>query len=360
MTIFLFFAGLILLIAGAELLVRGASEIALFAGLSKLVIGLTVVAYGTSFPELVVSSVASYVGEPDIAVGNVVGSNIFNILCVIGISAAIIPLYISRQIIRLDVPVMIAVAIIMFLFSLDGVISRFEGAFLTTMGFIYTWWIISSGKKESSEENSKDKDSEVSKEKRWKKLIFNIFLVLAGLTLLAFGSRWLVDGAVYIARALEVSELVIALVIVAAGTSLPELATSVVAAIKHERDIAVGNIIGSNIFNIVFVLGLSGLIASQPIRVSPAALKFDIPVMLAVSVACIPVFFTGKRIARWEGIVFIGYYIFYTVYLILTAREHYAVPLLNEIMLSFIVPLTVLTILLTLLHSIRKKEKVKK
>lgn len=360
MTIFLFFAGLILLIAGAELLVRGASEIASFAGLSKLVIGLTVVAYGTSFPELVVCSVASYAGEPDIAVGNVVGSNIFNILCVIGISAAILPLYVSRQIIRLDVPVMVAVSVIMFLFSLDGVITRLEGIFLTILGFIYTWWLVSSGKKESVAQNSEENHVEVQHEKNWKRLVFNIFLVIAGLVLLAFGSRWLVDGAVYIARALQVSELVIALVIVAAGTSLPELATSVVAALRQERDIAVGNIVGSNIFNIIFVLGASGIIASEPIRVSPAALKFDIPVMLAVSIACIPVFFSGERIARWEGFVFIGYYVFYTVYLILTAREHYAVPLLNEIMLSFIVPLTVLTILITLLHSVRKREHIKK
>lgn len=360
MTLFLFFAGLILLIAGAELLVRGASEIAAFAGLSKLVIGLTVVAYGTSFPELVVCSVASYAGQPDIAVGNVVGSNIFNILCVIGISAAILPLYISRQIIRLDVPVMIAVTLIMFLFSLDGSISRFEGAFLAILGFIYTWWLISSGKKESQIEEPEASESEPSSERKWERLVLNIFLVITGLVLLAFGSRWLVNGAVYIARALEVSELVIALIIVATGTSLPELATSVVAAMKHERDIAVGNIVGSNIFNIIFVLGMSGLIASEPLTVSPAALKFDIPVMLAVSLACLPVFFTGERITRWEGILFIGYYVFYTVYLILTAKEHYAVPFLNEIMLSFIVPLTVLTMLLTLLHSVRKKEKARK
>lgn len=360
MTIFMFFAGLILLIAGAELLVKGASEIAAIAGLSKLVIGLTVVAYGTSFPELVVCLVASYSGQPDIAVGNVVGSNIFNILCVIGISAVVLPLYISRQIIRLDVPVMLAVTVIMFLFSLDGQISRFEGAFLTILGFIYTWWLVTSGKKESLEEDQEALKNETSSEKKWKRLLINIFLVIAGLVLLAFGSRWLVNGAVYIARALEVSELVIALVIVAAGTSLPELATSVVAAMRHERDIAVGNIIGSNIFNIIFVLGMSGLIASDPIKVSPAALKFDIPVMLAVSLACLPVFFTGERITRWEGLLFIGYYIFYIVYLILTAKEHYAVPFLNKIMLSFIVPLTVLTILLTLFHSIRQKEKHRK
>lgn len=357
MTIILFIAGFVLLIAGAEFLVRGASKIATYAGLSKLVIGLTVVAYGTSFPELVVSSIGSITGQTDIAVGSVVGSNIFNILCVLGISAIILPLYISRDLIRLDVPIMIFVSVIMLLFSIDGVISRFESIFLLTLGFVYTWWVIKTGKKESKHEDFNSGEKKILMEKKWKSLSSSIFYVLIGLGLLIIGSRWLVNGAAYIARSMGVSELIVALVLVAAGTSLPEAATSIIAAIRKERDIAVGNLIGSNIFNIIFVLGFSGIVATDTIKISSAALKFDIPVMVAVSFACLPVFFTGERIARWEGAIFVGYYLAYTLYLVLTARQHSSLTIFNEIMLSFIIPLTLLTLLVTLLRSVRKKAK---
>jgi cation:H+ antiporter len=173
--------------------------------------------------------------------------------------------------------------------------------------------------------------------------------------MLVSGAQWLVEGAVAIARLLGVSELIIGLTIVAVGTSLPELATSVVAAIRRERDIAVGNAIGSNIFNILSVLGLTALVAPNGVAVSPAALNFDLPVMIAVAVACLPVFFNSYRIERWEGVMFLGYYVAYTAYLALAATEHEALPLFSSVMLWFVIPLTAVTLLVVTVRTLRAR-----
>lgn len=356
MTLLLFITGLILLVVGAEALVRGASRIAAALGVSPLIIGLTVVAFGTSAPELAVSFMSSLSGQSEIALGNVLGSNIFNVLFILGISALIAPLAVSQQLVRLDVPLMIGASILTFILGADGKIGRLDGMLLFSAFVAYTVFLIRKGRKEK-----KETDKERAKKFRYEKksakelLPLNGALVLLGLGLLVVGSRWLVEGAVSIARTFGVSELVIGLTIVAAGTSLPEVATSVIASIRGERDIAVGNAVGSNIFNIMVVLGVSGIFVPQGIDVSGAALRFDLPVMIAAAVACLPIFFTGHVIERWEGALFLGYYFAYALYLVLAATRHASIPAFGTAMICFVIPLTVLTLAVFTLRSIRKK-----
>jgi cation:H+ antiporter len=345
MAVLLFPLGLLLLVVGAEALVRGASRLASAVGISPLVIGLTVVAYGTSAPELVVSVTAGLAGQADIALGNVVGSNIFNVLFILGLSALIAPLVVSQQLVRLDVPLMIAVSLLTLLISLDGSIGRVEGILCVTGIIIYTLFLIRHSRKAGQGASNHQQDQP--------RTSATVLYIVGGLGLLVLGASWLVESAVTIAQLLGVSELIIGLTIVAAGTSLPEVATSIVATVRGERDIAVGNIVGSNIFNILMVLGLSGVVAPDGIHVSPAALHFDIPIMIAVAVACLPIFFTGQVIARWEGAVFLGYYIAYTLYLVLAAAEHAALAIFGAAMAWFVIPLTVLTLLLVTLRALR-------
>lgn len=355
MTGIMFVAGLVLLIVGAEWLVRGASRLAARVGISPLVIGLTVVAFGTSSPEMAVSVQSSLAGQADIAVGNVVGSNIFNVLFILGISAVITPLIVQQQLIRLDVPIMIGVSLITYFMSVDGVISRLEGALLFAGIIAYTAFLIIQSRKESKAvQDEYAQEFAAKQETGWKPWVINIGLVVLGLVLLVQGSNWLVDSAISIARWLGLSELIIGLTIVAAGTSMPEVATSITAAIKGERDIAVGNVVGSNIFNILAVLGLSGVVASNGLPVSAAAEAFDIPVMLAVAVLCLPIFFTGKLIARWEGWLFLFYYVAYTAYLILDSTDHNALPLFSSVLLYILIPLTLVTLAVSLFMDRRK------
>lgn len=351
----LFTAGLVLLIIGAEALVRGASRLAAIIGISPLIIGLTVVAFGTSAPELAVSVNSGLKGQADIALGNVIGSNIFNVLFILGVSAAITPLTVSRQLIRLDVPVMIGVSVLTLLFGLDGNIRRWEGGVLFSGIIIYTAFLIYQSRKERN--GKKDEFAIVygiSNGKSRRQWLINPLLIIAGLGMLVLGSRWLVDSSIIIAQALGLSQLVIGLTIIAAGTSLPEVATSVIASIRGERDIAVGNVIGSNIFNILSVLGLASLVSPNGIQVSGAALRFDIPVMIAVAVACLPIF-KDYVIARWEGLLFVSYYGAYTIYLILAAIQHVALPFYSQMMFLFVVPITLLTLVVVKLHAVRVK-----
>lgn len=355
MTGIMFVAGLVLLIVGAEWLVRGASRLAAKVGISPLVIGLTVVAFGTSSPEMAVSVQSSLAGQADIAVGNVVGSNIFNVLFILGISAVITPLIVQQQLIRLDVPIMIGVSLVTYFMSVDGVISRLEGVLLFAGIIAYTAFLIIQSRKESKAvQDEYAQEFAAKQETGWKPWVINIGLVVLGLVLLVQGSNWLVDSAISIARWLGLSELIIGLTIVAAGTSMPEVATSITAAIKGERDIAVGNVVGSNIFNILAVLGLSGVVASNGLPVSAAAEAFDIPVMLAVAILCLPIFFTGKLIARWEGWLFLFYYVAYTAYLILDSTDHNALPLFNSVLLYILIPLTLVTLAVSLFMDRRK------
>jgi cation:H+ antiporter len=348
LTFLLLFTGLVLLVIGAELLVRGASRLAAVLGIPPLIIGLTIVAYGTSAPEMAVSVMSSFAGQTDIAVGNVVGSNIFNILFILGISSLIVPLAVSRQLIRSDVPIMIGVAILMLIFGLDGKISRVDGIILFIGCVVYTLSLAyqSRQQKNDSEEDEFSREYGYTGTRSPVMIATNLGFIVGGLLLLVLGSRWLVDSAIAIARALEVSELLIGLTIVSAGTSLPELATSVIASIRGERDIAVGNVLGSNIFNILAVLGLAGIVSPGGLDVSQAILSFDAPVMIAASIACLPIFASGYQIVRWEGLLFTGYYIAYTVYLILDSTNHESLPFFSKVMLAFVIPITLVTICL--------------
>ncbi len=344
MLVLLFAAGLLFLIVGAEALVRGASRLAAALGVSPLVIGLTVVAFGTSSPELAVSIKAALLGQANLALGNVIGSNIFNVLFILGLSALISPLIVSRQLIRLDVPLMIAASVLSFLLALDEKFSRGDGLLLFIGLASYIGFLIYSSSKEAAPQHV-DKAAEVSQPARTARSWFvNLTLVAGGLLLLVLGSGWLVESAVAVARLLGVSELVVGLTIIAAGTSLPEVVTSVVASIRGERDIAVGNVVGSNIFNLMGVLGLSSMVAPAGIEISPAVIGFDLPVMIGVALACLPIFFTGGRISRAEGLLLLAYYVVYTLYLILAASHHDALPLFNVVLLYFVVPLTALTL----------------
>lgn len=354
-------AGLVLLVVGAELLVRGASKIAVIAGISPLVIGLTIVAYGTSSPEMAVSIQASLAGQADISLGNVVGSNIFNVLAILGLASIISPLPVAQQLIRLDVPIMIGVSVLLMLFSSDGNLNRIEGILLFAGAVTYTVFLIYQSRKEQNAAVQAEYEQEFGGDRQsstqtW---IINILLILGGLGLLVLGSHWLTNSSVAIARSFGISELVIGLTLVAAGTSLPELASSVVASLKGEQDIAVGNVVGSNIFNILAVLGLSAAFSSTGVTVSPAAINFDIPFMIAVAIACLPIFFTGNRIARPEGVLFLGYYVAYTIYLILKSTEHEQLPVYSQIMQSFVVPITIITLVVVTLNTIWRRRLAK-
>jgi cation:H+ antiporter len=245
---------------------------------------------------------------------------------------------------------MIGVSALVPVMAFDGNISRTDGFILFVGILAYTAFTVRQGGKAgvSGENNLVDTGRQG--------MLLSLIFIVSGLGMLVLGSRWLVDGATAAAKSLGVSDLVIGLTIVAAGTSLPEAATSVIASVKGERDIAVGNVVGSNIFNILCVLGLSALAGPDGVRVSSAALRFDIPVMIAVAVACAPVFFTGFRISRGEGLIFIAYYVLYTVYLVLAAAHYKSLPFLTNVVLLFVLPLTAITILIPLYIQMKKKE----
>lgn len=313
--------GLVLLVYAADYLVKGASQIATDLGISPLVVGLTVVAFGTSAPELAVSIMSAFKGEADLALGNVVGSNIFNVLFILGLSALIVPLVVHQQLVRFDVPIMIGASLLLYGVSRDGKISLIDGAGLFVLALAYTAFLIKQSRKEKDAEVITEYEVEYGKHGEKPKWARNILFIVLGLAGLILGSRWLVESAVFIARNFGVSELIIGLTIVAAGTSLPEVATSVIAAIKGERDIAVGNVVGSNIFNILVVLGLSSIVAPSGVAVDAAALKFDIPVMIGVAVACLPIFLHNHMISRTNGAFFFLCYVAYVAYLIANAGE---------------------------------------
>jgi len=358
LNVFFFFAGLGLLGVGAELLVRGASRLALAVGLSPLVVGLTVVAMGTSAPEVAVSVGAVLAGQSDIAIGNVVGSNIFNVLVILGLSALIVPLVVHAQVIRQEVPIMIAVSVLLVIMVLDRVIGMFEGGILVALLIAYNWFVVAQSRRATRAAAAEvDMPEPGPGSGRWTdKPLVQVGMIVVGLAGLIAGSRLLVTASVAFAEALGMSELVIGLTIVAAGTSLPEVATSITAAIKGERDIAVGNVVGSNIFNILACLGLSGLVSGAGgISIAPSVMSFDIWVMLATAVACIPVFLSGREIARWEGFVFIAYYVFYVTYLILAAEQHAALATMTTAMVYFVIPLTLVTAAAIYLRSHRTR-----
>lgn len=354
MTLLMFLAGLVGLVAGAELLVRGASKLALSFGISPLVVGLTIVAFGTSAPEMAVSVGAVLGGKNDIAIGNVVGSNIFNVLFILGISALITPLVVNIQLIRQEVPIMLGASLLLLIFSLDGQVGMLDGAMLFALLLAYTLFLIVQSRSETQLANDEyAAEFKPAVKGGWdERLPVQLGLIVVGLALLVLGSHWLVTASVVFAKALGVSDVVIALTIVAAGTSMPEVATSVMAAIKGERDIAVGNVVGSSTFNILGCIGLSGLAASSAGLVIPSSvMQLDMWVMLAVALVCLPVFMTGREIARWEGCVFVGYYAAYVTYLVLQAQRSQALDTFALVMTSFALPLTVIVMVVSMIRA---------
>lgn len=345
--------GLAVLVAGGEVLVRGASALAAAVRISPLVIGLTVVAFGTSAPELAVSVRAAYAGSGDLAVGNLVGSNIANVLLILGLSALVAPLAVASKLVRLDVPIMIAASVLLLLLGLDGRVGLADGLLLVGLLVAYILWSIREGRTEPDTIQASFGEAAPAASRLSRSVTAQIGLIVAGLVLLAFGARWLVNGSVEIARLLGVPELVIGLTIVAVGTSLPELVTSILAALRGQRELSVGNVVGSNLFNILGVLGVASMVAPDGMPVSPAALALDIPIMIAAAAACLPIFLTGHRIARWEGGLFFFYYLAYLAYLVLDATEHSSTEGFGVVMVVFVIPLTVVTLGVCTLRALR-------
>ncbi|MBX9907028.1 calcium/sodium antiporter [Patescibacteria group bacterium] len=313
----LFGIGFVLLIKGADYLVSGASSLAARLGVSALVIGLTIVAFGTSAPELIVNILASLNGNTDIAIGNILGSNIVNILIILGVSAILCPLTVGRGTVWKEIPFALLAVVVLGFLSLDiiidgtvsSVITRSEGLVLISFFVIFLYYIfgLARADAQASEESVLPEE----------KLSYGraILFIILGLVGLVVGGKWIVDGAIMFATMLGVSEALIGLTVVAIGTSLPELATSVTAALKKESDIAVGNVIGSNIFNIFWILGLSATLA--PLSFS-SALIFDLGVTFGVTLFLFIALFVGRRytIERWQGALFVVLYVFYVAYLI--------------------------------------------
>jgi cation:H+ antiporter len=313
-TLLILVLGLVLLYFGAEGLVRGSSSLALRLGLSPLVVGLTVVAFGTSTPELVVSLKAAYLGQGDISVGNVVGSNICNIGLILGFSALIIPIKVASQIVRIDTPIMIGATGLALLFLRDGSLSRTEGIILFVLLIAYVIFSVIIAKKDATDPLAAEFGEEIKVSKSG--VAVDLLMVAGGLVLLVLGARFLVDAAIDIAKSAGLSEAVIGLTIVAIGTSLPEFATSLVAALKKEADIAVGNVIGSNIFNIFGILGISATVT--PLS-SSGITAIDLGVMAAFAVVLWIFSRTGFRITRFEGFVLLAAYVGFVAWLVTQA-----------------------------------------
>ncbi|WP_402464140.1 calcium/sodium antiporter [Isoptericola aurantiacus] len=349
-SVLLLLGGFVLLVAGGEALVRGAASLARAVGMSALVVGLTVVSFATSSPELAVSAGAALSGSAGLAVGNVVGSNIANILLVLGISALVVPLAVTSRLVRTDIPVMVGMSVLALLLALDGTLSTLDGVLL--LGVLVTYLVVVTVRaRRAAPSRSHPPESRTGapgtsaprsrrRATRARSIALDIALVAAGVALLVTGAQLLVDGATQIATAFGVSDLVIGLTVVAVGTSLPELATSIIAVTRGERDLAVGNIVGSNIFNIGAVLGLTAIVAPGGVGVDPAAVRFDLPLMVAVAVALVPVALTGQAIVRWEGALFVGLYVAYLAFVLLAATDHEALQPFSAAFFGFVLPVT--------------------
>jgi cation:H+ antiporter len=344
----LLFAGFVVLVLGADWLVRGASRLATAVGISPLVVGLTVVAFGTSAPELAVSVMSAFKGQADIALGNVVGSNICNVLLILGISAIIIPLVVHRQLVRLDIPVMVGVSLLMWALSLDGRLGRIDGIVLALLVVGYVIYLIRRSRREEAavrEEYEKEYGSPVEGRPPAAMIFKMLGLLVVGIAGLVLGSKWLVDSAVFIAREFGISELIIGLTIISFGTSLPEIATSIMAALKGERDIAVGNIVGSNTFNILTVLGIASAVSPSGISVPVEALRFDIPFMVMIAVVCWPMLADGLKVSRINGICMLAFYGAYLVYLFFLSTNRDGAGLFYNLWIYAALPAVVLAMI---------------
>lgn len=301
------------LVVGAEILVRGATRLALRVGMSPFVVGLTVVGFGTSAPELAASIASARSGHAEIAVGNVIGSNIMNVALVLGVTAMIMPIPVSRTVVQREVGITILASFVPYAALLSGgVIGRGLGiAMVTGLGIFLGWTVLESRRDPSLPVEVEE--PEIRPNTGLVHVLTDLALVVVGIAMLVFGAGMLVDSASAIARALGVSELVIGLTIVAGGTSAPELATSLVAVTRGRSDLGVGNILGSCVFNLLGILGITAIVT--PVEVPREVFLFDLPVMILTAVACLPIMFTGHRINRWEGVILTTGFVTYTVLL---------------------------------------------
>lgn len=357
-SILLLVVGIVALVLGAQWLVRGAARIAARTGLSNVVIGLTVVAFGTSAPELAVSLGDVLRGGEDageIAVGNVIGSNIANILFALGLAAAVGgALIVAQRIVRIDVPIVIGVSVLFLIFALDGSIGRLDGLVLTIGLIAYVTWTVAWARRRTAIGVELQYEEALAPERFPQRSVWNdVVVFLVGLGFLVVGAQALVDGASDVAADLGVSDLVIGLTVVAIGTSLPEVATTIVAAMKGQRDLAVGNAIGSNLFNLLAVIGITALVSPTSLPIPDSALKVDIPVMIAVAVACLPIFVDGYVLRRWEGAVFFAYYLLYLGWLVVDAGGYYGRESYGSALMFFVIPLTTITLAVISYRTIR-------
>ena len=339
--------GLVLLVAGAQLLVRCAEHIAAKLKVRPLLIGLTVVAMGSSAPQMTVSLQAAFNDTADIAVGSVIGSNTFNILVTLGLSALIIPLRVSRQLVRLDIPLMIFASAMVFTLALNHQLDRQDGVLLLGGLLIYLLLLLHQSRHSGHHHPHHDRTPT-----SW---LRTLILMGCALLLLGVAGHLLLGAALEVASELGLSERVIGLTIVAVCTSLPELATSLIAAFRGQREIAVGNVIGSNVFNLLGVLGLTALLAPAPLSVSPNALAFDLPVMLGVAALCLPVFYSGYRITRVEGLLFLGLYLAYGLHVVSFTTGMPLASKLEHLMLIYVLPALLVFVLLSVVRAWRKQ-----
>lgn len=345
MTIIIFVAGLLALIGGAELFLKAVDHFGLKWGISPIIMGLTVVAFATGAPELAVSIKAATSGSADLVLGNIIGSNIANILLILGITSLIAPLNITKRVVNIDVPIVIGASALLFLLAYDGELNLNDGIILM-LGLlaysIFTYFQIRKNRDQGIEEEIFEYGESIDDLAQGAFFyIKNISFLLAGLALIVLGSDWMVDSAVTIARIFGLSELVIGLTIVSIGTSLPEVATSLSAARKGNADIAVANVMGSNLYNILLTLGLTLIIAPNALSVSMQAISFDLPIMLIVSITCIPIFIAGFDLTRMDGFFFLFYYGSYLTYLVLETLGSPIILYIRETMYWVIIPTTI-------------------
>lgn len=309
-----------MLAVGAEMLVRGASRLAAALGVTPLMVGLTVVAVGTSMPELAVGVIASQQDNGGLAVGNIAGTNVCNILLILGLSALLRPLPLHLRVLRIDLPTMVVACAAMAVLALDGVLSRLDGTLLLAAGVAYTAAVVRVARRETRAVKAEFRDmygDDAGKGRvaapAWARYAT---VLVAGIALTIVGAEWLVDGAVALARRFGVSDALIGLTVVALGTSAPELATTCVATLRDERDVAVGNLLGSSIYNVLAILAVTCLASPQGLPVERELLLFDIPLMTGVAILCVPVFVTGRRVSRAEGGLFVAVYLIYLSFLL--------------------------------------------
>jgi cation:H+ antiporter len=311
--------GLVALVVGAEILVRAGTDLASWLGIRPMMIGLTVVSLGTSVPELAIGIDSALSGNPGLAVGNIVGTNLVNLLLILGVSALLVPITLGRATLRFDLPAMVVAALLLYVLSIDGTLSRWEGVVLLLGGVLYTAGLVRAGRREAAgggdgaAEAVADLGATPAHPRPWRQVLS----LLVAIGVVVIGAELLVNGAVSSARSLGVSDAIIGLTIVAIGTSAPELVTTVVSTVRGDRDLAIGNLVGSSIYNVVAVLGLTVVVAPHGVPIPDEVLAADLGLLVVATAAAVPVFLSGRRISRTEGGLFVASYLGYLAWLLL-------------------------------------------